>query len=111
MPEPEDTGPLQDESDDALVERLGHTLDGWRTRIDELWVQFDLAGLDLRDQVRKRIDVTENVYLAARSRFSDVRRDATSNVKGLCEGTETLLGDLKLLYASAEAAFNRGRAE
>jgi len=102
---------LDDESEDVLVERLGHTLDGWRARIDELWVQFDLAGHEVRDQVRKRIDVTENVYLAARSHFSDVRRDAASNAKGLCDGTEKLLVDLRHMYESAEAAFRRGRSE
>jgi hypothetical protein len=109
MPETKDTGRLDNESDDAVVERLGHTLDGWRARIDELWVQFDLAEHEVRDQVRKRIDVTENVYLAARSRFSDVRRDATSNVNGLCDGTEKLLIDLRQVYDSAGAALRRGR--
>jgi hypothetical protein len=102
---------LTDESDDDVVERLGHALDGWRARIDALLVQIDLAGHEVRDRVRKDIDLSENVYLAARSRLSDAHGDATSNVKTLCAGTEKLLRDLRAAFQAAEAAFHRGRTE
>ena len=111
MPKQETGDRVTNESDDDSVETLSRTLDSWRARIDELLVQFDLAGHEVRDQVRKQIDVTENVYLAARSRLSDVHRDADFNIKTLCGGTERLIRDLQQAFEAAEAAFHRGRAE
>ena len=111
MPTQKAVDRLTDESDEDAVERLGQVLDGWRARMDELLVQFDLAGHEVRDRVRKNIDLTENVYLAARSRLSDVHGDAHSNVKTLCAGTEKLIHDLQETFQAAEAAFQRGRRE
>ena len=102
---------LTNDSDGDAVETLSRTLDGWRARIDGLLVQFDLAGHEVRDRVRKHIDRTENVYLAARSGLSDARRDAHADVKTVCSGTERLIRDLQQAFQAAEAAFNRGRAE
>jgi len=95
------------ESEKDMAERLGRTLDGWRGRIDELLVQLDLAGLEVRDEVRSRIDVTENIYLAARSRLSEVKRDAGASVSSICEASEKLVRDLKNAYEAAEAALHR----
>jgi hypothetical protein len=102
---------MTNDSDGDAVETLSRTLDGWRARIDELLVQFDLAGHEVRDRVRKDIDLTENVYLAARSRLSDARRDVDADMKTVCSGTETLIRDLQQAFQAAEAAFHRGRAE
>ena len=111
MPKQEASDRLANESDDDAVETLSRTLDSWRARIDGLLVQFDLAGHEVRDRVRKHIDLTENVYLAARSRLSDVHRDADFNIKTLCGGTERLIRDLQQAFQAAQAAFHRGRAE
>jgi outer membrane protein TolC len=92
-------------------ETLSSTLDGWRARIDELLVQFDLAEHEVRDRVRKHIDVTENVYLAARSQLADARRDAHADVETVCRGTEKLIRDLQQAFQAAEAAFHRVHAE
>jgi hypothetical protein len=102
---------VANDSDGAGVEALSRTLDGWRARIDELLVQIDLAGHEVRDRLRKDIDLTENVYLAARSRLSDARRDAHADVTTVCSGTERLIGDLQHAFQAAEAAFRRGRTE
>jgi hypothetical protein len=91
------------------VARISRTLDEWRARIDELIVHAELASLDIREEVRKRIDVTENVYLAARSRLSDAHRDAESSVISLHQGLDQLLQDLRQAYESAEAVVRRSR--
>ena len=97
------------DSEGEGAETLSRTLDGWRARIDDLLVQVDLAGMEIRDRVRKDIDITENVYLAARSRLSDARGDAHTDMKTACRGTERLIDDLQQAFHTAEAAFHRGR--
>jgi outer membrane protein TolC len=74
-------------------------------------VQFDLAGHEVRDRVRKNIDLAENVYLAARSRLSDAHHDVHAEVKTICDGTESLIRDLQQAVEAAEAAFHRGRTQ
>jgi len=91
------------------VARISRTLDEWRTRIDELIVHADLASLDIREELRKRLDITENVYLAARSRLSNAHRDAESSVASLHQGLDQLLQDLHQAYESAEAVVRRSR--
>ncbi len=89
--------------------RITRTLDEWRARIDELIVQAELASLDIREEVRTRLGITENVYLAARSRLSEAHRDAGSNVTSLHKGLDQLLQDLRHAYESAEAVVKRSR--
>ena len=63
--------PLENKSD--VFERLSSSLEQWRARIDELVVQLDLATHDGRDEVRKKVDIAQNVFLAAHSKLSDAR--------------------------------------
>jgi hypothetical protein len=111
MPEEKVSDPMTKDPDAGAVETLSRTLDGWRARIDGLLVQFDLAGHEVRDRVRKHIDVTENVYLAARSRLSDARRDTHADIKTVRSGTERLIRDLQEAFQAAEAALHRGRTD
>jgi uncharacterized coiled-coil DUF342 family protein len=97
------------DSERSAIEQMGRTLDEWRAKIDELMVQLDLANLDIRDEIRKHFDTTQNVYLAARSRLSDVRDDADTNLSSLRLGLEQLLRDLRSTYDAAEAAVRRSR--
>ncbi len=90
------------------LEQLGRALDAWRSRIDELLVQLDLAAMDAREDIRSRIDGAENAYLAARSRLSDARADAGSNLASARQGVESLLSDLQQAYDSAVEALRRG---
>ncbi len=97
------------ESQRPGIEEIGRALDGWRSRIDELMVQLDLGNLDMRDEIRRRLDVTQNVYLAARSRLSDARRDADANLSTIRLALEQLLRDLSAAYDAAEAVVRRSR--
>ena len=105
-----ESGNVRQKSDDRVttdsdgdVGTVSRTLDGWRARIDELLVQIDLGGHDVRDRVRKEIDLTENAYLAARSRLSDVPADVHADIT-------TVMEDLQRAFQAAEAAFHRGRS-
>ena len=91
------------------VAQISRTLDEWRARIDELMVQAELASLNIREELRERLAITENVYLAARSRLSDAHGDAASSVASLHQGLEQLLQDLHQAYESAEAVVRRSR--
>jgi hypothetical protein len=93
------------------IQQFGRTLDEWRSKIDQLMVQLDLADLDVRDEIRKRLDTTQNVYLAARSRLSDARSDADTNLSSLRSGLEQLLRDLRGAYDAAEAVVLRSRQQ
>ena len=95
-------GEPPDNSSDVF-ERLSSSLQGWRARIDELMVQLDLATLDGRDEVHKKVDIAQNVYLAAHSKLSDARADARSSLASLEEGLGQLLRDLGRVYEEAEA--------
>ena len=111
MPESVHIEKSKTEPESDVAGSLTRALDGWRSRIDEVLVQFDLAGLDARDEVRKQVNLVENVYLAARSRLSTVHDDASSSASSVCADTEKLIRDLKQAFEAAQAAFHRTRAE
>jgi hypothetical protein len=93
--------------DQGTAQKLEHTLDHWRARIDELKVQGNLATLDIREDLAKRLEVTENVYLAVRSRLSDARHDSGSGMAGVHRSVDQLLADLRRSYDDAEAVVKR----
>ncbi len=92
-----------------LFDRIDRTLSDWRAKIDELVVRLDLANLDLRDEVRKNFDATQNAYLAAHSKLSDARRDASSSVHTVESSLKKLLHDLTLAFEATQAAVTRAR--
>jgi len=100
-----DQAPTETEHD--TIEKLGHALDEWRARIDELLVQFDLGASNVRDEVRKRLEVAENIYLAARSQLADARHDASSNLDSARQGVEQVIGDLRRAMEAMEAVVRR----
>jgi len=104
----EDTGTT--DGHDA-AEKLDRTLDQWRERIDQLKVQVDLATLDIREDLTKRLEVMENVYLAIRSRLSDARNDTGKTVTTLRQSVDQLMADLRRAYDSAEAVVKRSHQE
>jgi molecular chaperone GrpE (heat shock protein) len=91
------------------VEQLNRTLDEWRGRIDELLVHVDLAELDMRDELRSRINQVENAYLAAKSQFEEVGKDVRADVGAARERVQKLLHDLRQVYDATEAAVRRSR--
>jgi hypothetical protein len=90
------------------MERLDRGLDEWRTRIDELLVQVDLAALSVRDELRRRMTITENIYLAARSRLADAHHDAGAAACALGQDVESLLSDLDRTEREVRAVVERG---
>ena len=95
-----------------LFDQIDRTLSEWRAKIDELVVRLDLANLDLRDEVRKNLDATQNAYLAAHSKLSDARREACSSVHTVESSLKKLLHDLTLAFEATQAAVTapgRGR--
>lgn len=91
-----------------IIQQAARLLDALRAKIDELLVQLDLADLDVRDELRKRVDTAQNAYLAARSRVDAARKDSGANLTSLREGLEKVLDDLRSAYQAAEAAVRRG---
>jgi hypothetical protein len=90
-----------------VFERLDHALDVWRGRIDELVVRADLGARDVGDEIRKRIDIAENAFLAVRSRLDDARSDV-SQASSVHQGIDQLLHDLDAAFKAADAVVRRG---
>lgn len=57
----------------ARVNEVMRRLDAWKSRIDELRVQVDLAKLDLRDEAEKQLDLARNVNQVAASKLTASR--------------------------------------
>lgn len=96
------------EAERAMLERLEHSLGSWH---DELRQRLDLTELDIRHEVRRRVDITDNVYVAARSRLADLRHAARSDLSGMCRALalEHLILDLERAYRSASVVAGRPR--
>jgi len=109
MTEATNTDQPQVDTQPLTMEQLSRTLDEWRGRIDELLVQVDLAALDVRDELRSRINLVENAYLAARSQLEEVGKDLKANVGSARDRVQELLHDLRQVYDATEAAIRRGR--
>jgi hypothetical protein len=109
------TKPSTPAADDAggatTIERLEHVLEEWRTRIDELLVQADLAGKDVAEVVRAKAAVAENAYLAATGRLREMPRDAGANLGSMRAGFDKLVNDMRDAYQSAEAVIRRGAGD
>ncbi|MGD0879984.1 MAG: hypothetical protein ABSB09_00250 [Acidimicrobiales bacterium] len=97
--------------DGATIERLEHLLEEWRSRIDVLLVQADLASKDVGESVRDKAAIAENAYLAAANRLSQIPKDAGANLGSMRDGIEQLFDDLRDAYRSAEAVIRRGRGD
>jgi hypothetical protein len=93
----------------GVVEQLDRSLDTWRAKIDELRVRVDLASLDVHEGTAKYLEVTENVFLAIRSRLADARHDTGKTAATLKTSVDQLLRDLRRAYDDAEAVVKRSR--
>ncbi len=91
-----------------LVTSMTGSLDQWRSRIDELKVQVDLARLDTRERATKQLDIAQNACLAAYSKLREAGRDAVTNADTLREGVQKLLNDVKEAFEAAQAVITRG---
>ena len=89
------------------LERLEALLRQWRSDIDELAVQLDVASMDVRDELSRRLEAAENAGLAARSRLGDVREDLVAALDGHRETIVKILRDIRLTFESAKEAAER----
>ena len=92
----------------SVVLRETGTVDQWRSRIDELKVQADLAKLEARERATKQLEIAENACLAAYSKLRDARQDVLVNADTLREGVQKLLHDVKAAFEAAQAVITRG---
>ena len=104
---PKDTT-AQEQETSQLVTSMTGSLDQWRSRIDELKVQVDLAKLDSRERATKQLDIAQNACLAAYSKLREAGRDAITNADTLREGVQKLLNDVKEAFEAAQAVITRG---
>ena len=95
------------EEKSQLLEAMTGTLDQWRSRIDELKVQAELAKLDARERATKQLDIAQNACLAAYSKLRDARHDAAVSADTLREGVQKLLHDVKEAFEAAQAVIAR----
>jgi hypothetical protein len=87
---------------------MSGTLDEWKARIDELKIQADLAKLDVREEAEKRLEIAQNVCLAAYSKLRDARHDATTSADSVRQSVELLVHDIKEAFDAAQAVIRRG---
>jgi uncharacterized protein YqfA (UPF0365 family) len=92
----------------GALDGVSHALQECRTRVDELLVQIDLAKLDVREEVDTKLETAQNAYLAAKSKLTDAREDASATVAALREAVEEMLHDLGRACAEVDAAVKRG---
>ena len=87
----------------ARVNEVMRRLDAWKTRIDELRVQVDLAKLDLREEAAKQLDLARNVNHVAASKLRVAYEDAASNADTLRQGVHEFLHDVDEAFDAVQA--------
>lgn len=93
----------------SYVQQGERAITEWQRRIDELTIQLDLAYCDVRDEASERLDTTQNVYLAARSRLPDPAVESDVNPSALFQQLEQLMRDLADAHHTAKVAVNKRR--
>jgi hypothetical protein len=81
-----------------IVQEFGRVSTGWRTAIDELTGRFDCAHQDLKETIQRRLDLTQKVYVAARSWGPDTESETDDNLRFLMA---YLIRDLREAYETA----------
>ena len=92
----------------AKVNEVMRRLDAWKTRVDELRVQVDLAKLDLREEAAKQLDLARNVNHVAASKLRVAYKDAASNADTLRQGVHEFLQDVDEAFDAVQAVMSRG---
>lgn len=91
------------------VDRLQEALAAWRSRLDELIVQLDLAGMELRDALSAQLNAAENAGLALRSGLTYAGEDVVGGLGGPRDTIATVLEDLHSAVESAKRAVHEAR--
>lgn len=90
------------------VNEVVRRLDAWKTRIDELRVQVDLAKLDLHDEAEKQLDLARDVNHVAASKLRVAYEDAAANADTLRQGVHEFLHDVNEAFDAVQAVISRG---
>lgn len=90
------------------VDEVMHRLDAWKTRIDELRVQVDLAKLELHEEAVKQLDLARNVNHVAASKLRVAYEDAASNADTLRQGVHEFMHDVNEAFDAVQAVISRG---
>jgi hypothetical protein len=91
------------------VDRLQEALAAWRSRLDELIVQLDLASMELRDALSSQLNAAENAGLALRSGLTYAGEDVAGGLAGPRDTIATVLEDLHSAVESAKRAVREAR--
>ncbi len=89
------------------VNEVMQRLDAWKTRIDELRVQVDLAKLDLREEATKQLDLARNVNHVAASKLRVAYKDAADTADTLRQGVHEFLHDVEEAFDAVQAVISR----
>ena len=89
------------------INEVMRRLDAWKTRIDELRVQVDLAKLDLREEAAKQLDLARNVNHVAASKLRVAYEDATGTADTLRQGVHEFLHDVDEAFDAVQAVISR----
>jgi dsDNA-specific endonuclease/ATPase MutS2 len=96
-------------SDDTFrVNEVMQRLDAWKTRIDEIRVQVDLAKLDLREEAEKQLELARNVNHVAASKLRVAYEDAVGSADTLRQGLHEFLHDVDEAFDAVQAVISRG---
>jgi hypothetical protein len=82
-------------------------VDRWKTRVDEIRVQLDLAKLDLRDHATRQLELARNANFAATPMLRAAYRDATATAQALQNGVDELIDDVKAAFAAMQEVLDR----
>jgi gas vesicle protein len=88
----------------AYREALRPRLDLWRSRIDELRVQVDLAEMEARDELTALVEDLEGAYRAARHHLDQADDHTADTLETLCPCGRQVLRNL---HAAMDAAVNK----
>ena len=88
----------------ARMGELLDILDDWKARVDELWVQLDLAKLKMREQAALQLELAHHVNQVTAPELRHAYRDALENTEILRDGVESLLQDVKDVFAAVQGA-------
>ena len=89
------------------VEKLQAELTDLRTRADEMLVQLDLAGMELREEIGVQLERIENSALAIRSGIRYAGKDLGTSTPVGVEGIRSALRDLEYAFEEARSALGR----
>lgn len=91
----------------APVEQLQARLSDWRSRIDTLLVQLDLASMELRQAFQSELARMENARLALRSGLGNAREGLAAMLPTDRAAVGEALREIERAFQAARASLTR----